>query len=193
VPSVADLRARRLELTREALASRMLADDDLDRFRGIVESLGDGFDLMELTLAAVALAHDAVVGSDDDDTELPEIRLHGTGGGGSGASKRGPAPKRSGSGQRDGGHGRRPGPTDGMARLYIGAGQKQGIRPKDLVGAIANESGLSGREVGSIEITPNFSLVEVPRAAVDDVMRALRGTTIKGRRATVRPDRHVPS
>ena len=76
-------------------------------------------------------------------------------------------------------------------RIFVGAGQRAGIRPKDLVGAIANESGLSGRDVGNIEITPNFSLVEVPRHAADEVIRALRGSTIKGRRATIRADRNA--
>jgi ATP-dependent RNA helicase DeaD len=179
IPTVADLRARRLELTREALRTRLLADDDLDRFRGVLESLGDEFDQLEITLAAVALAHEAVGGTEQDETELPEVRLHEGGSGGSGG-KRGA--------KRPAG---RPGPARDMARIYVGAGRSQGIRPKDLVGAIANESGLTGRDVGNIEITPNFSLVEVPAAAAEEVIRTLRNTTIKGRRATVRPDRHA--
>jgi ATP-dependent RNA helicase DeaD len=76
-----------------------------------------------------------------------------------------------------------------MARLFVGAGRSAGIRPQDLVGAIAGESGLQGRQVGAIEITDRFSLVEVPEAAADDVVRALRGATLKGRRPTVRRDR----
>jgi ATP-dependent RNA helicase DeaD len=179
IPTVADLRARRLELTREALRARLLADDGLDRFRGVIESLGDEFDQLEVTLAAVALAHEATGGGEEDETELPEVRLH-EGRSGPASGKRGPG--------RPGG---RPGPGADMARIYVGAGRSQGIRPKDLVGAIANESGLAGRDVGSIEITPNFSLVEVPAGAADEVIRTLRNTTIKGRRTTVRPDRHT--
>ncbi len=186
VPSVADLRARRLELTRTALHERLVEDDQLDRFRGLVESLSDEFDLMELTLAAVSLAHEATAGSDTDEAELPEVRLHEGGGKGG----RGGPPGRAGSGSSKGARGRGT-PKDDVARIYVGAGQRQGIRPKDLVGAIANESGLKGKDVGNIEITPNFSLVEVPKHAADEVIRALRGTTIKGRRTTVRPDRHT--
>jgi ATP-dependent RNA helicase DeaD len=180
VPSVADLRARRLELTREALHAKLVDDQGLDRFRGLVESLSDEFDPLELTLAAVALAHEAV-GGEEDETELPEVRLHGDKGQ-KPAGRKGPS--KGGAGARGGG------PAANMARIYVGAGRSQGIRPKDLVGAIANESGLTGRDVGNIEITPNFSLVEVPRSASDEVIRALRGTTIKGRRASVRPDRY---
>ncbi len=41
-------------------------------------------------------------------------------------------------------------------------GRKAGVRPGDLVGAIANETGLSGREIGPIRITDNYSVVGVP-------------------------------
>jgi ATP-dependent RNA helicase DeaD len=206
IPSVADLKARRLELTRETLESRLLEDADLDRFRGVVESLGDGFDLLQLTLAAISLVHDQVAGTDADEQELPEVRLledggrrgGGQGGGRAGAGRqgergagrggRGAVPNER-TGQRRGGRGTSG--ADDTVRIFIGAGQRAGVRPKDVVGAIANESGLSGSDVGNIEITPNFSLVEVPRHAADEVIRALRNSTIKGRRATVRPDRNA--
>ena len=58
VPTVADLRARRLELTRAALRQIVL-DDDLDAFRAVVEPLGEEFGIYEVALAAVKLAHDA--------------------------------------------------------------------------------------------------------------------------------------
>ena len=64
-----------------------------------------------------------------------------------------------------------------------------GIRPQDLVGAIAGESRLAGRDIGAIEIADRFSLVEVPEGAADEVIRALRRSTIKGRKATVRRER----
>ena len=71
VPTVADLRARRLELTRAALRESLLGDD-LDRFRVVVETLTDEFDLMEVALAAVKLAHEAG-GAVDDDEEIPQV------------------------------------------------------------------------------------------------------------------------
>jgi ATP-dependent RNA helicase DeaD len=76
-----------------------------------------------------------------------------------------------------------------MVRLFIGAGRNAGIRPQDLVGAITGESHLSGREIGAIEIADRFSLVEVPEPAADEVIAALRRSTIKGRKATVRRER----
>ena len=73
-----------------------------------------------------------------------------------------------------------------MTRLFVGAGRSAGIRPQDLVGAIAGETRLSGRDIGAIEIADRFALVEVPESAADDVVTALRASTIKGKKVTVR-------
>ena len=175
VPTVADLHARRLELTKAALRESLL-EDDLDRFRSVVETLADEFDVMEVALAAVKLAHEASGGSDDDE-EIPEVTprverdVKGRGAGTGRETKRGRTP------------------GGGMTRLYIGAGRAARIRPQDLVGAIANESSLRGREIGAIEIADRFSLVEVPETAAEEVITALRRTTIKGRKWTIRRER----
>ena len=64
------------------------------------------------------------------------------------------------------------------------------MRPQDIVGALANESNLSGRDIGAIQIHERHALVEIPEHAADEVLRSLRGsTTLKGRRANVRRDR----
>jgi ATP-dependent RNA helicase DeaD len=75
-----------------------------------------------------------------------------------------------------------------VTRLYIGVGRKGGVRPGDLVGAIANEAGVDSRDIGAIEIADRFSLVEVPDASADGIISALRGTTIRGKRVVVRRD-----
>jgi len=71
----------------------------------------------------------------------------------------------------------------------VGAGRASGIRPQDLVGAIAGETNLSGRDIGAIEIADRFSLVEVPESAADEVIAAMRAGSIKGKRTTVRRER----
>ena len=76
-----------------------------------------------------------------------------------------------------------------MARLYIGAGRTAKVRPGDLVGAIANEAGIDSRAIGAIQISDRFSIVEVPDEVADDVVDALRSSTIKGRKVLVRRDR----
>ncbi|MGZ8982238.1 MAG: DbpA RNA binding domain-containing protein, partial [Burkholderiaceae bacterium] len=75
-----------------------------------------------------------------------------------------------------------------MVRVYVSAGRNVGLRPADLVGAIANEAGVSAREIGAIEIEERFSLVEISDHIADDAIRALRGTSLRGQRVTVRKD-----
>jgi len=69
VPTVADLRARRLELTREALRARLVAGD-LDGVRVIIESLAEEFDIVDIAAAAIKLAQAAEKG-DGEERELP--------------------------------------------------------------------------------------------------------------------------
>jgi ATP-dependent RNA helicase DeaD len=184
LPTVADLRARRLEVVRASLRESLLKDDDLDSFRAVVEPLGAEFDLFEVALAAVRLAHEAS-GTSHEEEELPAPEWTADDRSGrrkaSGRDQRQPA----GRGQRRGGPA-----TAGTTRLFVGTGRASGVRPQDLVGAITGESSLSGRDIGAIEIADRFSLVEVPESAADDVVAALRQASIKGRRTTVRRERY---
>ncbi|MEQ4305193.1 DEAD/DEAH box helicase [Plantactinospora sp. B6F1] len=190
IPTVADLRTRRLEMTRAALHESLL-EDDLAPFRVIVETLTDEFDVMEVALAAVKLAHESAGGPVDEEEDIPQVAFRADR---DGRSRRDGGRDGGRYGSRDGGRddrrGGRPRPGD-MACLFIGVGRRAGIRPQDLVGAITGETAVSGREIGSIEITDRFSLVEVPRSAANEVITRLRQSTIKGRKATVRRDREV--
>jgi ATP-dependent RNA helicase DeaD len=170
VPTVADLRARRLELTRAALEESLL-EDDLDSFRVVVETLTDEFDVMDIAVAAVKLAHETLRGGEDgDEADIPQVALR---------PDRPDKPKK-----------RQPrGASQGMTRLFVGVGSSAGIRPQDLVGAITGETDLSGADIGAIQITHRFSLVEVPEDRVDTVIAGLRGTHLKGRRPTIRRER----
>ncbi len=78
----------------------------------------------------------------------------------------------------------------GVTRLFVGAGRAAGVRPGDLVGAITNEAGLRGGDIGAIQIADGFSLVEVPDDAADHVIRALRAATVKGLKVMVRRERY---
>jgi len=174
IPSTADLRARRLELTRAALEESIRADD-LEGFRVVVESLADEFDVVQVAMAAVRLAHESG-GAAAGEEEIPEVAPVGARDldtrKGPGAGGRPPRPARAGGA--------------GMAKVFVGAGRSAGIRPQDLVGAVAGETRLQGRDIGAIEIADRFSLVEVPESAADEVVAALRASTIKGRKASVR-------
>jgi ATP-dependent RNA helicase DeaD len=78
----------------------------------------------------------------------------------------------------------------GVTRVFVGAGRAAGMRPGDLVGAITNEAGLRGGDIGAIQIADGFSLVEVPEGAADHVIKTLRDATIRGQKVTVRRERY---
>jgi len=196
VPTVADLHARRLEATRAALEDILIAGD-LGHVGVVVESLTDEYDVIEVAMAAVKLAHEAVAGPADED-EIPEAAASSEGDSGRGKHKgkgKGAGIDRGkGASSTRGERKDRPrSSAGGTARVYVGAGRTGGVRPQDLVGAIAGETRLTGRDIGAIEITDRFSLVEVPSDSVDEVVGALRATRIKGQKVQVRPDRDAPS
>jgi len=186
VPSVADLQARRMELTQSALRDLIL-EGGLEPFRVVVESLGDEFDLVEVAMAAVRLAHEAS-GASADDTEIPDVavRPERKKPAGKGASDGSGRPDRGASAKDE--RQQRP-PSEGMGRVFVGAGRAAGVRPQDLVGAVAGETSLSGREIGAIQIADRFALVEVPIDRVDEVVWALRKTLVRGKKVTVRKDK----
>ncbi len=185
LPTVADLRARRLELTRAGLRETIL-EGGLDPFRVVIESLGEEFDLWDLALGAVKMAHEASLGEGvADEEEIPEARPPGHSRRDRG--DRGDRPRGGGSGGRgEAGAGRRR--TPGMSRLFIAAGRQKGIRPKDLVGAITGEAGVSGYQIGTIHIADKYALVEIADDVVDRVFEALKTAPIKGKRVRVKRD-----
>ncbi len=167
IPTVADLRARKLELTSAALRE-VLAAGGLEPLRPVVDALSGEFDVADIALAAVKLAH-AAAGRDHDEEEIP-VPVP-------------PPPKGKAHAKS------KPAPGKPTARLFFGAGREQGIRAADLVGAITGDGGLSGRDVGAIEITARFSIVEVPATLIDKVVARLKGRPIKGKKFPVRRDR----
>ncbi len=66
-------------------------------------------------------------------------------------------------------------------RLFVNVGKRDKIRPGDIVGAIAGESGMPGQLVGSIQMYENYTFVEVPGEYADDVLLAMQNVKIRGR------------
>jgi len=193
VPTVADLRARRLDITRASLREQLLAGE-LDDVRVVVETLAQEFDILDIAAAAVKLAHAAEAGAAADE-EIPaalphQERPHRA----AGSPKRfsgGAVIGAAGEGRPERARQQRPA-MENAVRLFIGAGREAGIRPGDLVGAITGEAGIDSRDLGAIEIADRFSLIEVPESRADEIMAALRATTLRGRKVSVRPDRDAP-
>ena len=166
VPTVADLRARRLELTAATLREH-LAGGDFGDERMVVTSLASEFDVMDIAAAAVKMAHLASAGNETGDQDIA-------------APSTGGAPR----------SGRASGPAGPTAKVFIGAGKKAGIRPADLVGAITGEARVPSSSLGAIQITENFSVVEVPADLADQIITAVGAATLRGKKVTVRRDRH---
>ena len=70
--------------------------------------------------------------------------------------------------------------------LYIGADRVAGMRPADIVGAIANEANLPGKHIGPIEIFDDYSVVGVPAEFQAQVLTAMAGATVRGQAANIR-------
>ncbi len=77
-------------------------------------------------------------------------------------------------------------PEMGMARIFVGMGRQDGLRPGDLVGAIAHEAGLLGKAIGVIDILDKTSFVEVPAAEAAKVVEALMRTKLRNRKVIVK-------
>jgi ATP-dependent RNA helicase DeaD len=80
-----------------------------------------------------------------------------------------------------------PEPEHGMVRLFLGAGTKAGVRPADVVGAIANEAGVPGKEIGSIDVYERFTFVELPARYKTRVLKSMSKSTIRGRPINIKP------
>ncbi|HTY41934.1 MAG TPA: DEAD/DEAH box helicase [Thermoanaerobaculia bacterium] len=169
VPTVADLRAKRLELIRESLRETLLAGGS-DGYRVVVESLAEEFDPLDIAAAAVKMADPSAAGGGAEEHEIPAVAAA-------------PAPEPRGKGKFG------PRSRKGGGRIFVGAGRDDGVKPGDLVGAIVKLVKVHPREVGSIRIAERFSIVEVPEAITEDVIRALRTAGIRGKNVTVRRDK----
>ncbi|MEO7002302.1 MAG: DEAD/DEAH box helicase [Ktedonobacterales bacterium] len=220
LPSIADVAARRRAAFREDLLG-ILDHGQLDPFLALVEDLADTRDPAELAAAAFKMAAQAREASrpghggagawyeatggrapQPDIADMLDAQER---------AARGPRDRwdgRDGRDERDeraGGHehprrergDRRSAFGNGpMARLFLRVGKRDGVRPADLVGTIANEAGIPGDAIGDIDLYDTFSFVEAPEAEAQAVVDALNRTTIRGRppRASLaRPDGAWPT
>ncbi|MCX5649786.1 MAG: DEAD/DEAH box helicase [Planctomycetota bacterium] len=167
VPTPRDVKARRMDITKGSVRDAITAGD-LDHYRAVAESLASEFDPMDVAAAAIRLAHEATEGegATEDDVHIPAFESFAR-------------PERA------------PGRAEqhDMVRIYISGGTRMGLRPADIVGAIANEARVNPRGIGGIEIAEMHSIVELPARDVERVVYALRGATLRGRKLKVNIDR----
>lgn len=75
----------------------------------------------------------------------------------------------------------------GMVRMFINIGKKQKAKPGDILGAIAGESGMPGKLIGTIDMYDKYTFVEVPREYAHEVLAAMKNAKIKGKKVAVEP------
>ncbi len=196
VPTEADLQARRLDTTLAAVRAQIV-EGGLEQARAVVERLAQEHDVLDVAAAAIRLLHDDPIGRPG----APARPAKGS----RGASKTTEGPslddalasqERSRASRGDDERPRGPrsargprGASGPRAVLHINIGKSAGVRPADLVGAIAGEANVDSGVIGAIRIGDDSSLVDVPAALATRIMISLRNAKVRGRRVMVRKDR----
>ena len=175
VPTLADLRDQQVAATADALTAALEQDDDDGDLAAVIDDLANHHDLRSIAIAALGLAHEANVPDEQDHVEIPDARRSDE------SRKRDPRRERSGTFDE-----RARDNSEPTGFLYIGLGRRAGVRPGDLVGAIANEADLPGRQIGPIRISDHYSVVGIPERKVDEAISALNKSEIRGKSAKVR-------
>jgi ATP-dependent RNA helicase DeaD len=187
VPTVMDLRTRKLEMLRATIQENILAGG-LDDFRAVVEALGAEHDLFDIAAAAVKMAQEREGSAPTEEIVTPAVaaprprereRDH----------KKKVARREPHSPEGKGGHGRGKSYPAFATRVRIGMGRLMKLRPSDIVGAIANEAGVSSKDIGAISIGDKYSIVEVHKRDVDAIVSALSKTKLRGKKTSVREER----
>jgi ATP-dependent RNA helicase DeaD len=147
------------------LIEKTLKEEELAPYYLAIEPLLQSYSPVEVAAAALALLKEKA-----STARSPEAESRG---GPSADRPSAPAPK-------------------AWVRLFVAVGDKDGVGPGDLLGAISGEAGVEGSQVGKIEIKDTYSLVEVLPGVADKIIRGLNGTTIRGRAVRVDHDRGGP-
>ncbi|MFP4295517.1 MAG: DEAD/DEAH box helicase [Halothiobacillaceae bacterium] len=81
---------------------------------------------------------------------------------------------------------------DGMIRYRLDVGRRHNASPREIVGALANESGISGQHIGRIRLFDEFSLVDLPQGMSPAMAQDLKRVRVVGRRIELREWRENP-
>jgi len=167
LPTASDVNERRREMLKSIVRKAVDNTDEFESYLDPIRELAEEHDPVDLAAAILKLYADetgrATTLSIEDD-ELARLGSRETPRGGAGT------------GRRD---------DSGMTRLFINIGRNFRVRPQDFVGAIANEAGIPGRAIGSIDILDTYSFVDVPQDMAEQVITAMNEASIKGRPVNV--------
>jgi ATP-dependent RNA helicase DeaD len=196
MPSVEDVNVTRLTRFDDAITAALADTDTLNTFRDIIAHYVEHHDVVEsdvaAALAVVAQGDTPLLLSPDDPrfARRERERMDRDTNDRSNRSERSFRDDRPDRPERAE---RRP-RTSGkpLASYRIEVGKRHRVEPRQIVGALANEGGLSREDFGHIDIRPDFSLVELPADLAPDVLEKLSGTRISGKLIEIRPDRGGP-
>ena len=180
LPTVEDVNVTRLARFDDAITTALDDEGKVSFFRDVVAHYMREHDVPEVDVAA-ALA--AVLHGDtplllEPEPERPVRRERDDQ-----RSEGGRPPRKE--------RGTRPGSAP-MATYRISVGKRHKVEPRQIVGAIANEGGLSRQDFGHISIRPDFSLVELPAELPPGTADRLTSTRISGKLIELRPDSGRP-
>lgn len=182
VPSLDDI----TEIKAEKIlghAKELMEDLDLGRILNILEKKLLEEDYTSLDLAAALLRLSMGEENQDIIDDYREARsLDDLGSQGRGRDSHGYGRKSGGHGGRSGGRGGRSGRGGDMARLFINIGKDQNVKPGDILGAIAGESGIPGRLVGSIDMYDKYTFIEVPDDCAGEILESMKSAKIRGKK-----------
>jgi ATP-dependent RNA helicase DeaD len=170
LPTKADIAARRVELLKEKII-KTLVEQDLELYLSLIEEIAEenNLDIAEIAAAAAYLA-----GGDKPLEAAAELEF------GQRSYYEDESRQQRSSGEK------RTYNDEGMIRLFVDVGHNKSISPSDIVGAIANEGGISGKSIGGIDIRDRFSLVDIPAESVEQVLRQMKHTRLRGMNANIR-------
>lgn len=187
IPSLNDITEIKAEKILDQV-QETLNDSDLTKMVNILEKKLIEEDYTSLDLAAALLK--MAMGDDNEDIidsymparSLDDLDSYGRG--------RGRDRGRGGRGGRKGATDRAAidyvtGGGEHMARLFINIGKSQRVTPGDILGAVAGESGIPGRLVGSIDMYDGYTFVDVPAQYAEDVLKAMSHAKIRGKNVHV--------
>ncbi|MDQ0573939.1 DEAD/DEAH box helicase [Agromyces albus] len=204
LPSVDDVNVTRLARFDDQITAALGQGERIERFRDIIGHYVKEHDVPEVDVAAalavVSQGETPLLLSPEADRQARQERDRTERADRADRPARGDRPERGDRGDRRGASDRperperraRPGDTP-MSTYRIAVGKRHKVEPRQIVGALANEGGLSRGDFGAIQIRPDFSLVELPADLGPEVFEKLESTRISGRLIELRPDRGGPA
>jgi ATP-dependent RNA helicase DeaD len=179
-PSAKHLNAMRVKKLRDTISATVLGQD-LTRFKKLIETHSEESGEPMLDVAA-ALAHLGNRGDEFFSTDKPKRQRRERD-----DRDRGRDRDREGRGGRESRGRRTPSaPESGMTRYCIAVGHRDGVKPGNIVGAVANEAGIEGKSIGPIQIYSSHTTIDLPSGMPDDVREILSETRVVGRELKIR-------